>query len=267
MPGEAVLQAVSLNASVYNGAAVIGPSLAGLLLVHVGVALCFSLNALSFLVVVIALLLIDKKRLVLDREHAGAKVVHVRAIRRLKTPGQLRIILVVLTIAATVSLLGRPYLLLLPAFARDVQRVGAQGLGVMVAASGLGSLVGAIFLASLRSSQPLKPLLLLCCAEFGIALTLFAGVPGFQVTLPLLFCCGAGATMTMMVANSWLQTAAPPDIRGRIMSLYTLIAAGFSQLGALLISGAAIWIGLEHTMLLAGLGVIFVILPGYLLLR
>ena len=168
----------------------------------------------------------------------------------------------VLAVAAVVSLLGRPYLLLLPAFAKTLQQVGPQGLGLMTAASGLGSLAGALLLASLTSSKHLERLLLVCGVSFGFALLLFALTPMLLLALLLLAACGMGATMSMMVANTLLQTQAPAGMRGRVMSLYTLIAAGFTQAGVLLISGLSVLLNLSGATALAGLTVVLAVLLG-----
>ncbi len=151
----------------------------------------------------------------------------------------------------------------MPAFAREVQHVGPQGLGLMVAASGLGSLIGALLLASLRSSKRLEHLLFITGVCFGISLAIFALVPYFLLASLVLLGCGAGATMTMMVANTLLQTSAPSAMKGRVMSLYTLIAAGFTPLGAFIVTGMATKIGLEYATILAGIGVIIVVISGF----
>ncbi len=263
---DLLLSAVALNASVYNGAAVIGPSLAGLVLLRVGAAGCFLLNAFSFLAVLIALAVIS-----IEKANQGkVSLTPARGNKSFTTSlrefGSLRhkpAILAVLGIAAATSLLGRPYLLLMPAFAREVQHVGLQGLGLMVAASGLGSLIGAFLLASLRSSKRLEHLLFITGVCFGISLAIFALVPYFLLASLVLLGCGAGATMTMMVANTLLQTSAPSAMKGRVMSLYTLIAAGFTPLGAFIVTGMATKIGLEYATILAGIGVIIVVISGF----
>ena len=263
---DLLLSAVALNASVYNGAAVIGPSLAGLVLLRVGAAGCFLLNAFSFLAVLIALAVIS-----IEKANQGkVSLTPARGNKSFTTSlrefGSLRhkpAILAVLGIAAATSLLGRPYLLLMPAFAREVQHVGPQGLGLMVAASGLGSLIGAFLLASLRSSKRLEHLLLITGVCLGISLAIFALVPFFLLASLVLIGCGAGATMTMMVANTLLQTSAPSAMKGRVMSLYTLIAAGFTPLGAFIVTGMATKIGLEYATIIAGIGVIIVVISGF----
>ena len=266
---ETVLNAVALNAGVYNGAAVIGPSLAGLLLLRVGAAACFALNAISFLAVILALLLIvpDKQHHT-DLEEPAATTSPLSPGKRpspLSTFWNLRherAIMAVLAVAAVVSLLGRPYLLLLPAFAKTVQHVGPQGLGLMTAASGLGSLAGALLLATLKSSKHLERLLLVCGVSFGLVLLLFALTPMLLLALPLLAACGMGATMSMMVANTLLQTQAPAGMRGRVMSLYTLIAAGFTQAGVLLISSLSVLLNLSSTTMIAALTVALGVILG-----
>ncbi len=263
---DLLLSAVALNASVYNGAAVIGPSLAGLVLLRVGAAGCFLLNAFSFLAVLFALAAISIEK----TNHGRVSLIFASRNKSLTTSlrefGSLRhqsAILAVLGIAAATSLLGRPYLLLMPAFAREVQHVGPQGLGLMVAASGLGSLIGALLLASLRSSKRLEHLLLITGVCFGISLAIFALVSNFLLVSLVLICCGAGATMTMMVANTLLQTSAPSAMKGRVMSLYTLIAAGFTPLGAFIVTGISAKIGLEDATILAGIGVTIVVISGF----
>lgn len=277
---DLLLNAIALNASVYNGAAVIGPSLAGLLLLRVGAAVCFLLNALSFLAVLIALTMIAVSRqpgiagkvvapLADARSIVGAQP-HINIAASLREFGsfpQAPAILAVLAIAAAASLLGRPYLLLMPAFARTIQHVGPQGLGIMVAASGLGSLLGAILLASLRSSNHLERLLIITGVSFGLALVIFALTPAFLFATLVLLGCGAGATMTMMVANTLLQIRAPASMRGRVMSLYTLIAAGFTPLGALLVSALGTEIGLQGATIVAGIGIMMMVITAYQLLR
>ena len=263
---DLLLSAVALNASVYNGAAVIGPSLAGLVLLRVGAAGCFLLNAFSFLAVLFALAVISVEKANQGKVSLTPARGNESFTTSLREFGSLRhkpAILAVLGIAAATSLLGRPYLLLMPAFAREVQHVGPQGLGLMVAASGLGSLIGALLLASLRSSKRLEHLLLITGVCFGISLAIFALVPFFLLASLVLIGCGAGATMTMMVANTLLQTSAPSAMKGRVMSLYTLIAAGFTPLGAFIVTGMATKIGLEYATILAGIGVIIVVISGF----
>jgi len=263
---DLLLSAVALNASVYNGAAVIGPSLAGLVLLRVGAAGCFLLNAFSFLAVLIALAVISIEKANQGKVSLTPARGNESFTTSLREFGSLRhkpAILAVLGIAAATSLLGRPYLLLMPAFAREVQHVGPQGLGLMVAASGLGSLIGALLLASLRSSKRLEHLLFITGVCFGISLAIFALVPYFLLASLVLLGCGAGATMTMMVANTLLQTSAPSAMKGRVMSLYTLIAAGFTPLGAFIVTGMATKIGLEYATIIAGIGVIIVVMSGF----
>ena len=267
---DLLLSAVALNASVYNGAAVIGPSLAGLVLLRVGAAGCFLLNAFSFLAVLIALAVISIEKANQGKVSLTPARSNESFTTSLREFGSLRhkpAILAVLGIAAATSLLGRPYLLLMPAFAREVQHVGPQGLGLMVAASGLGSLIGALLLASLRSSKRLEHLLLITGVCFGISLAIFALVPYFLLASLVLIGCGAGATMTMMVANTLLQTSAPSAMKGRVMSLYTLIAAGFTPLGAFIVTGMATKIGLEYATIIAGIGVTIVVISGFQFIR
>ncbi len=264
---EILLNAVALNATVYNGAAVIGPSLAGLLLIKVGAVGCFLLNAMSFLPVLVALF-------VIAADISPRSVSLQQPKRKEHFPsigfGSLRsehAILAVLAIASATSLLGRPYLLLMPAFARAAQHVGAVELGIMVAASGAGSLLGSLLLASQRFLKRLEYMLLICGVGFGLVLVFFALATAYVLAVCVLVLCGAGATMTMTVANTLLQTYARAGMRGRVMSLYTLIAAGLTPLGTLLISAIAIWLQLSEATAAMGVGVIVAVVVGYRFLR
>jgi MFS family permease len=264
---EILLNAVALNASVYNGAAVIGPSLAGLLLVKVGAPGCFLLNALSFLPVLVALLIIARhmppRPVSLQRQERSLRFSFV-GFHSLRSE---QAILAVLAIAAATSLLGRPYLLLMPAFARTVQHVGAVGLGAMVAASGAGSLIGSLLLASQRFLKRIEYMLLVCGVGFGLALGIFALATSYVLAVAVLVLCGAGATMTMTLANTLLQTYARAEMRGRVMSLYTLIAAGLTPLGTLLISTAAVWLQLSGATVVMGVAVVVAVAVGCRFLR
>lgn len=287
---DVLLNAVALNASVYNAAAVIGPTLAGLLLLSVGVAGCFLLNAVSFLAVLFALIAIGRSKALASTVGLDGK----RASRDLSIPvinplptnsgkglqrnspilSSLRAlgrqgvaIIAVLGIAAVSSLLGRPYLLLMPAFAHAIFHVGPAELGLMVTSSGFGSLIGSLLLVSLKSSRWLDRLLLMCGCGFGLVLVSFALLHAFIGALPVLAMCGAGATMTMTIANTMLQTYAPAEMRGRVMSLYTMIAAGLTPLGVLLISGLGTVIGLRAATLCAGVSIIIAVIIGVQCIR
>ncbi len=261
-----LLSAVALNASIYNGAAVIGPTLAGLLLLRVGAASCFLINGISFLAVISVLVIISFTKADLGKFKQEPSSGHHSFTILVREIGSLRYqlaILVVLGIAAVISLLGRPYLLLMPAFAKEIQHVGPQGLGLMVAASGLGSLAGALLLASLSSLKRLEHLLLITGVCFGIALLIFALSSYYPFALVALVVCGAGATMTMMVANTLLQISSPAAMKGRVMSLYTLIAAGLTPLGAFIITSFATRIGLTGATVSAGVAILVVVVCGH----
>jgi len=278
---DVLLNAVALNASIYNAAAVIGPTLAGLLLLSVGAAGCFLLNAVSFLAVLLALIVIGRSKSRDSTRSFNEKLVsrdlstpvstssgkglqrNSPILSSLRTLGRQGVaIIAVLGIAAVSSLLGRPYLLLMPAFAHAIFHVGPAELGLMVTSSGSGSLIGSLLLVSLQSSRWLDWLLLICGCGFGLVLVSFALLHAFIGALPVLVMCGAGATMTMTIANTMLQTYAPAEMRGRVMSLYTLIAAGLTPFGVLLISGLGTVIGLRAATLCAGVSVIIAVIIG-----
>jgi hypothetical protein len=137
----------------------------------------------------------------------------------------------------------------------------------MVAASGTGSLLGSLLLASGRFLKRLEYMLLFCGVGFGLGLVFFALATSYVLAVCVLVLCGAGATMTMAVANTLLQTYARAEMRGRVMSLYTLIAAGLTPLGTLLISATATWLQLSGATVAMGVGVIVAVVAGYRFVR
>ncbi len=247
---EYIANAVALNSAAFNGTGVLGPSLAGAALGIVGVAACFYINAISFIAVIIALFMMASvpnksrsKRSMWGDLRDGFKYVRGN-----------RLVAALLIQIALISLLGRPYTQLMPAVQRDVLHVGAGGLGTLMAFSGLGALIGALTVARLSDFEHRGLLLTFSIAGMSIALVAFAYSQVFVASLILLVVVGCGATIAMSTTNTMIQLGVPDELRGRVMSMYTMIMMGGMPLGSMLLGSLASGIGVPETLALGGVG-------------
>jgi MFS family permease len=250
---DRLMNAVGLNSAAFNGAAVAGPALAGVILAAFGPAACFAINAASYLAVIAALLLIRARSAGRAGEEHATLAESVGA--GLHFIGRRRLILALFALAAIVSLAARPYLQLLPVFARDVLHGDARLYGTLMAANGVGALAGSL-LTALFARVPRKgSVLLACVATFAAALIAFALIPHVAVALALLVLVGGATTLFMSATNTVIQGLAPDDLRGRVLSVWSMIAAGVMPLGSLLLGGLASLTGQVAYVLVGGAGV------------
>jgi MFS family permease len=248
---EDLHNAVALNSSIFHLARVLGPSAAGLLVGFIGEGWCFGLNAVSFLAVIAGLAAMRLPSAP-PKPHTAGVGEHLKegVAYAWKTP-LVRSILLLISIAA---LLGSSAIVLLPAFAGDVFHSGPQGLGILTAASGLGSLAGALFMASRKDAKGLRRIALWGCAGLGASLALFAQAPAFWAAALLIAPTGFFLMVLMPSCNTMLQLEAPDGMRGRIMSLYTMLYMGVAPFGSLLAGSMAHWLGAPLAVTILGLG-------------
>lgn len=247
---EYIANAVALQSAAFNGTGVLGPSLAGLALGFIGTAACFYINAVSFLAVIIALFMMSsvphrsqRKQSMLQNLREGFRYVRGN-----------RVVAALLLQICLVGLLGRPYTQLMPAMQRDVLHVGASGLGMLLAFSSIGALIGALAIASLSNFQHRGVLLVVSIGIFGAALIGFAVSRSFPLSLGILVFVGGAATMSMSTTNMLIQMRVPAEFRGRIMSMYTMIAMGSMPLGSMILGTVASFISVPTTLLIGGIG-------------
>jgi MFS family permease len=246
---EDLPNAIALNSSLVNGARLVGPALAGLVIGLVGEASCFFLNALSYLAVLAALaaMRIDRppprqRRSVLHELREGmVYAFHFPPIR------------VILTLVAIISLAGASFSVLLPVLVTKALGGGAAGLGNLMAASGLGALTAALYLASRSTVRGLGPRIALAGAALGGALLALASVQHFVPALAVAFTAGFALMALTTACNTVLQTIVEEDKRGRVMSLYAMAFLGAMPLGSLLAGSLADAIGMPSTLRLGGL--------------
>jgi MFS family permease len=240
VPHEDLLNALSLNAATYTGAALVGPALAGLLLIPLGPAALFFLNGVSFLAVLFALAAMRGVR-----SHGAALAAPLGQAMRagLSYAWKTRYVLGLLGLSAMLAIFGRSYQMLLPVFARDIWTVGASGYGLLLSAAGAGALVGALGLAAFSQGRRQGRAMILSGFAFSLTLILFALSPLFLVALLLLFGAGVMATVFTTLISTQLQITTPNELRGRVMSLYAITLIGLPSLGALAIAVLAEQLG------------------------
>lgn len=241
--------AIALNSSSFNATRIVGPAIAGLLVAHVGLAFCFALNTLSYVAVLVSL-----RRVRLPP--AAPVTVSAHAFERFRegmryVRGDRRVRALVLC-TAFLSLFAFPVVVLLPVFARDVLRVGAEGLGVMSACLGIGAVSAAFGLAALAPRVRRGRLVSLAAPAFGLAIIAFAAlrwVPGALVCLGL---AGFAMVLNNAASNTLLQGLVPDALRGRVMSLWTTVFVGFAPLGALAMGWLAGRVGAPVAAMVGG---------------
>jgi MFS family permease len=256
-----VLAAVSLNSVAFNGAGVFGPSLGGVIIAAIGEAGCFFVNAVSFLATLTALALMEVPHTV--------AVGRVRISEDLREGIQLlrqhRRLVLFLAAVAALSFFGRPYVRMMPAFAREVLDVDARGLGLLQSAPGLGTICSALLLGWLSGSRGKGALLGGAMLAFGFAVAFFGLTKSFGLAIPLLVLMGLTQSMAMASANALVQLTTPAHARGRLMGLYSMVAFGGFALGSLPVGAIADVIGVGPALSLGG--VIVVIIAIFVLPR
>ena len=241
--------AIALNSSIVNSAQLLGPSIAGILIASMGEGMCFLLNGISYLFVIVSLLAmkITSKKMETQNTHVLQGIREGFSYAFGFTP-----IRSVLLLLALVSLIGMPYRVLMPVFARDVLHGGPHTLGFLMGSSGLGALVGSIYLASRKSVLGLGKWIALATSIFGIGLIAFSLSRVFWLSLFLILLTSFGMMVQFASSNTVLQTIVDEDKRGRVMSFYAMALRGMAPFGSLLAGGLAGKIGAPNTLMIGG---------------
>jgi len=243
--------AIALNSFMFNGARLIGPSLAGIVIKLAGEGVCFLLNAVSFLAVIAALLAMRVQPK--NAEAAGRRVLHSLKEGAQYVAGH-KPILSLLLLLATLSLVGLPYAVLMPVFAKDILHGDSFTQGCLTSAVAVGAIIAAILLASRKSVRGLGQILTAAVALFGAAMLCFSRSTHLWLSLGLLVFTGF-ATMTLMAScNTLIQTLVDDDKRGRVMSFYTISFVGLGPFGSLLVGALAARLGAPTAVFINGLG-------------
>lgn len=247
VPREDLLNAIALNSSIFNGARVVGPAIAGAVVAAIGEGFCFLANAASFLAVIAGLLLMRVERRAPSRGGGLAYLLEGFAFVRDTAP--LRAVLLLLAFA---SLLGTPYAVLMPIFADRVLGVGAHGLGLLMGASGVGAVAGALFLARREGLSGIETLIARAATAFGVVIALFALSRDAWLSAALLVPAGFAMMVHMAASNTAVQSMVPDRLRGRVMAVYSMVFMGMAPLGAVIAGSVAQRIGAPRTVAIGG---------------
>ena len=241
--------AIALNSMMFNGARIIGPSIAGLMLATAGEGICFLINAVSYIFVIASLLMMHvNPREIPEKEN--------HLLKELKegldyTFGFAPIKHLILLLAV-VSLMGTSYQVLMPVFAKEVLHGGSQTFGFLMGAAGLGALLGAVFLASRESVLKLGRIIPAAAGLFGAGLIILSFIKVYPITLILMVLIGLGMMLHTASSNTILQTITEDDKRGRVMGFYTMAIMGTAPFGSLIGGFLAKTIGTPETIMIGG---------------
>jgi MFS family permease len=242
--------AIALNSSMFNAARLVGPSIAGIVIAIFGEGICFLLNGLSYIAVIISLL-------AMHINYIKHPYVEKHIMQDLKAGFNyswgfvpIRTILFML---ALMSLVGMPYTVLMPVFARQILKGGPHTLGFLVGAIGVGALIGALYLASRKSVVGLGRVIAYMAMTFGVGLIIFSFSRNVAFSLTMLLVTGVSMMVTMASCNTILQTITEDNMRGRVMSYYTMAFMGTTPFGSLIAGSLASKFGAPHTVLIGGI--------------
>ncbi len=256
--------AIALNSSLFNGARLIGPAVAGVAIASLGEGFCFLLNSVSYLAVIVSLLMMKLSRAPRPKKES-------QILREMKEgfayAWRFPPIRYVILLLGSISLIGMPYAVLMPVFARDILQGGPQTLGLLVGMSGVGALCGAGYLASRKNVIGLTRIIPSAAAIFSLGLVAFSFSRILWLSLATVTVLGFGMMLHMASSNTLIQTVVDEDKRGRVMSLYTMAFLGLTPFGSLIAGSLATHLGVQWTLALCGLtcllftGVFVLLLP------
>jgi MFS family permease len=241
--------AIAINSSMVNLARLIGPSIAGVVIAVTNEGWCFLIDGISYIAVIISLLLMRVRVEAIKRSAASMTEQLREGWTYVSTFVPVRSILLLF---ALVSLMGMPYVVLMPIFAAQVLHGGPHTLGFLMGTAGVGALISALSLVVRKSVRGLLKMLPISAASFGAGLILFGLSHVLWLSLLLMVVVGFGMMQGLTASNTIIQTLVPEDKRGRVMSYYTAAFVGMAPFGSLLAGALAHWIGAPRTLMLTG---------------
>jgi MFS family permease len=245
--------AIALNSSIFNGARVVGPAIAGFMIVLIGEGWCFFLNAFSYVAVIVALLMMRVDRPETKRSDVSPMRGFLEGCRFASNDIPIRSALLLLSL---LSFFGLQYSVFLPIYAQDILKGGATTLGLLMSAAGVGAVLGALQFAARTEYKGLAKWIASTCIICAICLLIFSFSTSFWVCAVMLFIVGFAATSQMAATNTIIQQRVPDEMRSRLMAVYATTFMGVQPIGALLAGVVAKHLGAPHTLLIFGLTVL-----------
>jgi len=247
---EDLSNAIALNSAMFNSARLIGPSVAGILIALVGEGYCFLINGLSYIAVIGALLMM---RITTVQKSKGQKNIFADFVEGFRYCYRFFPIRALLMMVTLLSLFGQPFMVLVPAFAKDVLGGDSHTQGFILSSVGAGALMAAIYLAARKSVLGLGKVVSLTGVIFGLGLAAISLTNVHWLVFVLLVPTGFGMVAMLASCNTLLQTLTDDDKRGRVMGFYVMAMMGLAPFGSLLYGMVAEWVGVQHTLLVGGI--------------
>ncbi len=245
-----LVNAISLNSSLFNGARALGPALASLVVVASNEGTCFAINAVTFLAAIFAIASIKIDRSAGSHGKREDKVYVMDAIKFVRSePAVARVV----RLAIVFSIFGLPYSVLMPIFAAEIMHGDVRTLGLLRGAAGLGAVTAALLLASRAKGGDLSRIVGFASATFAIGMLAFSLSTNLYLSLVLLFVTGFGMTTQLSSGHSLLQLAVPDRLRGRVMSIYMMVVLGFAPIGSFSVGHLAVYLGAPRTISICAL--------------
>lgn len=248
VPRERIAQATTLNILTHNIAAVMGPAAGGLAVAHLGVAATYALDSASFLAVIVALLLMHSRPEVPVLAGGGIQAV----LEGLRFVRHSPVILPLMLLDFLATFFGAS-LVLLPIFAEEILKVGADGLGLLYSAPAAGAVAGGLVLSALPAARRPGRLVLLAVALYGVAVAIFGASDSFVIALAALAAAGAADTLSMTMRHTIRQLATPDGLRGRVAAVHSIFAGGGPELGNFEAGVTARLLGTQPAVILGGI--------------
>jgi MFS family permease len=246
---EDLINAIALNSAMFNGARILGPAVAGITVAAIGEGWCFFSNGVSYLAVIAGLLLMTvAPRPRAPRKGSGLDSV-LEGFRFVLHTGPIRALLLLLGL---VSLTGMPYAVLMPIFADKILHSGPRGLGMLMGATGVGALAATMVMAARREVRGLGRWVNYASTGFGLSLIAFSFSRSLPLSIALLLPAGFSMLIQMSSSNTLIQTMVPDELRGRVMSVYSMMFMGMAPFGALLAGAFAKGLGAPLTVAIGG---------------
>ena len=250
---EDLMNAIALNSSMFNGARILGPAVAGILVAKIGEGWCFFVNGVSYIAVIIGLFMMHVQLRPFQAQASPYEHI-VEGFRFVRHTTPIRALLLLLGL---VSLVAMPYTVLMPIFADRILYGGAKALGTLMGATGVGALLGALTLASKTGVRGLGRWVAFSCAGFSISLILFAFSRTLWLSIFLLLPVGFCMMLQMASSNTLIQVMVPDELRGRVMAVYSMMFMGVAPFGAFFAGAMADRVGAPITVAIgaiAGVG-------------
>lgn len=246
---EDLPNAIALNSSIFNGARVVGPAVAGVAIAVIHEGWCFFLNGVSFLAVIVALLAMRLPKME-QKETVGSPLRNfLQGFRFAMGDRPIRAALLLLS---GLSVFGLQYSVFLPLYARDILHSGARGFGLLMSVAGVGAVLGALQFAARTTYTGMARWIAAMSIIFSVCLIGFAKSQVFWISAALLFVIGFAATSQMAATNTTVQNRVPDELRSRVMAVYATMFMGVQPVGSLLAGGVAKRLGASQTLEIFG---------------